>query len=386
MADADREAQRTKRRRIDGNNVFKMGHGGTLDPLATGVLIVAIGRGTKSLGSFLGGTKTYETVVLFGKSTDTYDVAGKVVAGAPYDQITQSLVEEKMERFRGQIKQVPPIYSALKIDGMKAYDYARTGKPLPRELESRDMTVDECVLLEWFEGGKHDYRWPAAEASATDKAVAQKLMKVESQTMDSDSELPAQRSEPKSQPMDAPVDASQPAKAAERSSLEINSLSPADKAVRHTHDVPELRDTSAEAPAARIRLTSSSGFYVRSFAHDLGIACGTFATMAELIRTRQSGYTTTDPPPEGQSTCLTYDDIESGEDIWGPKIRKTLEAWMEKNPAISNANKPDDRDRPGRQWGHGRGRGQSFQQNFRQGNKRKWAGNRDRRNSSSEEI
>ena len=357
-----------------------MGHGGTLDPLATGVLIVAIGRGTKSLGTFLGGTKTYETVVLFGKSTDTFDVAGKVVDSAPHHQITKSLVEEKMENFKGKIKQVPPIYSALKIDGMKAYDYARTGKPLPRELESRDMTVDECLLLDWYDGGKHDFRWPAAEASASDKAAAKRLMRVESDTVKDEHAVPSSEvsqleQDPASTQAEVPTD-----RGPEASTIQVNTLAPADKAAQHTHDIPELCDTPADAPAARIRLTSSSGFYVRSFAHDLGIACNSYGTMAELVRTRQSGYTIRDPPPEGQTLCLTYDDIQAGEDVWGPKITETLETWMEQNPSIPNANRSDDRDR------YRRGRGSRDWKPRAQQNKRKWSGGRDRRNSSSDEA
>jgi tRNA pseudouridine55 synthase len=362
-----------------------MGHGGTLDPLATGVLIVAIGRGTKTLGTFLGGTKTYETVVLFGKSTDTYDIAGKVVDSAPHEQIPRTLVEEKMERFKGKIKQVPPIYSALKINGMKAYDYARTGKPLPRELESRDMTVDECSLLDWYEGGKHDFRWPVAEASASDREAARRLMRIETQTVSY--EPGSSKTEAFSQVNDAisTHDTSESVKASEKSEITINTLTPADKATQHTHDIPELSDTPADAPAARIRLTSSSGFYVRSFAHDLGIACSSYGTMAELTRTRQSGYTIHDPPPEGQTSCLTYDDIEAGEAVWGPKIMRTLEAWMEKNPAITNADRPDDRDRPYRYRGRGNGGGQRYYSDRRQQNKRKWAGGQGRRNSSSDD-
>ena len=373
-ADAEQQVQRSKRRKIDSDNVFKMGHGGTLDPLATGVLIVAIGRGTKSLGTFLGGTKTYETVVLFGKSTDTYDVAGRVVADAPYGQITKSLVEEKMAAFRGKIKQVPPIYSALKSNGMKAYDYARTGKELPRELESRDMTVDECILLEWYDGGKHDYRWPAAEASAADKTVAKKLMRVEAQTATQGPEQSADA------PADLAEDPGEPVKATEPSRAEINRMAPADKAALHTHDVPELCDTPADAPAARIRLTSSSGFYVRSFAHDLGIACGSYGTLAELTRTRQSGYTIKDPPPDGQTLCLTYEDLKAGEDVWGPKIAGVLQEWMTRNPTVSNADRPDDRDRRNRQWNRGQGKNRGFQSSYRQGTKR------ERRNSSSPDI
>lgn len=367
-----------------------MGHGGTLDPLATGVLVVAIGRGTKTLGSFLSGTKTYETVVLFGKSTDTYDVAGRVVADAPYNHITKSLVEEKLAQFRGKIKQVPPIYSALKIDGMKAYEYARTGKELPRELESRDMTVEECELLEWYAAGEHDFKWPRAEALPEDKAAALKLMRVEKKSVN----MPQADTDTST----AAAAPSKPAAATSKSANdstklsyeELNKLPAAEKAALHTHDVPDLQDHPADAPAVRVRLTSSSGFYVRSFAHDLGLACGSYATMSELSRSRQSSYTIYDPLPEGQVLCLTYEDLEQGEDVWGPKISGTLQKWMADNPVVAQTDRIDDRDRPHRDkkgYRSRTGNGQRYGDGFRggRGGKRKWSDERPRRNSSSPE-
>lgn len=348
---AKQDEHRTKRRRVSRDSVFKMGHGGTLDPLATGVLIIGLGRGTKSLADFLGGTKTYETVVLFGKTTDTYDVAGRIVAEAPHHHISQALVEEKMELFRGKIKQVPPIYSALKINGMKAYDYARTGKPLPRELESRDMVVDECKLMQWYPGGQHTYRWPSAVASSEDKAAAQKLLSVEGQllpttTAEEDKQSATKKvQETTSTQSVTALEHTGPDKLPEAHIERLNALPPHEKASLHTHDIPELCAEPADAPAARIRLTSSSGFYVRSFAHDLGTACESYATMSELTRIRQSGYTTQDPAPEGLVSCITYDDLDKGEEVWGPKITAVLERWMENHPASDPSSKVDDRDR-----------------------------------------
>jgi tRNA pseudouridine55 synthase len=127
-----------------------MGHGGTLDPLAAGVLIVGIGRGTKHLSNYLACTKTYETVILFGASTDTYDCTGIITERAPHAHVSKALIEEHLSQFRGLIHQTPPVYSALKINGIKACEYARTGQSLPRALESREMTVEECTLLEWY--------------------------------------------------------------------------------------------------------------------------------------------------------------------------------------------------------------------------------------------
>ena len=372
---------------MSSDSKFKMGHGGTLDPLATGVLIVGIGRGTKSLPDFLSGTKTYETVVLFGKTTDTYDVLGQVVADAPHDHVTRDLAEGKLQKFRGHIKQVPPIYSALKINGMKAYDYARSGKPLPRELESRDMTVEECELLEWYEGGQHDFRWPKATASAEDKAVAQKLLNVETQTVQPETvtsgELESKDGAASAPPPESSTaDVITPTKAKIQ---ELNSLMPAEKAALHTHDALDLCEEPADAPAARIRLTSSSGFYVRSFAHDLGIACDSYATMSELARVRQSAYTIYDPPPNGQVTCITYEDLKAGEETWGPKITTMLDKWMTENPPVDPSDRIDDRDKPynnhRKRWSTG-SKHQNQSSNKRQ---RDSDGRARRRNSSSPE-
>lgn len=319
-----------------------MGHGGTLDPMATGVLIVGVGRGTKHLNGFLGCTKTYDTVVLFGKGTDTYDVAGKIVSEAPHDHITQHLVEEKLAAFRGKIKQVPPIYSALKIEGMKAYEYARTGKELPRELESREMEVDECTLLDWQEGGKHTFRWPAAEASEEEKAVARKLMKspevsIRDQPGVDEQAVLTLAKDPRTTP-DRHTRPSSPSR------VEMNKLSPGDKAALHTHE-QTLSDTPADGQAATIRLRVSSGFYVRSFAHDLGLACNSYGTMAALLRSRQGDYTCIDPPSEDLVPCLTYEEFDQGEDVWGPKLSKILGSWLRKNPVAVNITRLDDRDR-----------------------------------------
>lgn len=350
-----------------------MGHGGTLDPLATGVLIVGIGRGTKSLQDFLYCTKTYETVVLFGKSTDTYDVAGKIVATAPTAHITRDLVEEKLAAFRGKIKQVPPIYSALKINGTPAYEYARSGKELPRQLEAREMEVSECVMTDWYEPGKHTYRWPSEEAAEEDKTAFQKLVNVG-----------------KADPVAGPQPTSELSKdavqkkdegAAEISTVKKNrksSPSREEKATLHTHSIG-LSEDIADAPAAKVRLTVSSGFYVRSFAHDLGLLCNSYGTMPELARTRQADFTTRDPPADDLIPALEYADIEKGEEVWGPKITEVLEAWLAKNPVQSS--------------GHSDQQKRSSHHN---GRKQDWRGRRDnkrddrssyqkRRNSSSPE-
>ncbi|KMS53519.1 tRNA pseudouridine synthase B [Novosphingobium barchaimii LL02] len=121
----------------------KVGHGGTLDPLASGVLPIALGEATKLAGRMLDATKTYLFTVRFGTQTDTLDLEGKVVAESDV-QPSQAEVEAVLARFTGPIEQVPPAYSALKVDGERAYDLARAGVEV--ELKSRSVTIHELGL------------------------------------------------------------------------------------------------------------------------------------------------------------------------------------------------------------------------------------------------
>ena len=127
-----------------GEPKTKVGHGGTLDPLASGVLPIALGEATKLCGRMLDATKAYDFTIRFGEETDTLDAEGEVVATSDARQ-TPEQVEEILPRFTGQIEQVPPAYSALKIGGKAAYARARAGENV--ELKSRRVTVHELKIL-----------------------------------------------------------------------------------------------------------------------------------------------------------------------------------------------------------------------------------------------
>ncbi len=124
--------------REGGYAKLKVGHGGTLDPLASGVLPVALGEATKLAGRMLDADKVYAFTIRFGEETDTLDAEGKVVATSDV-RPTPAQVEAVLERFTGAIDQVPPAYSALKVEGKRAYDLARAGVEVA--LESRRVTV-----------------------------------------------------------------------------------------------------------------------------------------------------------------------------------------------------------------------------------------------------
>ena len=124
--------------RQGGYGKFKVGHGGTLDPLASGVLPVAVGEATKLAGRMLDSDKVYDFTIRFGAQTDTLDAEGVVIATSDV-RPTRGDVEAVLPRFTGPISQVPPAYSALKVDGERAYDLARAGEDVV--LASRDVTV-----------------------------------------------------------------------------------------------------------------------------------------------------------------------------------------------------------------------------------------------------
>lgn len=122
----------------------KVGHGGTLDPLATGVLPIALGEATKLAGRMLDASKAYEFTVRFGEETDTLDLEGTVIATSDA-RPSMAEVEAVLPRFTGPIAQVPPAYSALKVDGERAYDLARKGEAV--ELASRNVTIHRLTAL-----------------------------------------------------------------------------------------------------------------------------------------------------------------------------------------------------------------------------------------------
>ncbi len=129
--------------RSGGHGKVKVGHGGTLDPLATGVLPIALGEATKLTGQMLNGDKTYDFTIAFGLQTDTLDVEGVAVAHSDV-RPTMEQVNAVLPSFTGPIDQVPPAYSALKVDGKRAYDLARAGEEV--ELASRAVTVHALTI------------------------------------------------------------------------------------------------------------------------------------------------------------------------------------------------------------------------------------------------
>lgn len=132
-------------RKLYNKKKFKVGHAGTLDPLATGLLVICTGKMTKAITQFIQDTKTYTGVIQLGATTPSYDLETEIDQTFDTLHIHQELVNEIKEQFLGEIDQKPPIFSAKQIDGKRAYEYARAGQEL--EMKSVKVTIHQIELL-----------------------------------------------------------------------------------------------------------------------------------------------------------------------------------------------------------------------------------------------
>ncbi|WP_322932265.1 tRNA pseudouridine(55) synthase TruB [Bacteroides sp. CG01] len=124
---------------------LKVGHAGTLDPLATGVMILCTGKATKRIEEFQYHTKEYIATIQLGATTPSYDLEHEIDATYPTEHITREKIEEALKQFLGEIQQIPPAFSACKVDGARAYDLARKGQEV--ELKPKLLAIDEIELL-----------------------------------------------------------------------------------------------------------------------------------------------------------------------------------------------------------------------------------------------
>ncbi|TAQ89737.1 hypothetical protein B7494_g1910 [Chlorociboria aeruginascens] len=334
-----REKPNQRNRRNQKKVKVKIGHGGTLDPLATGVLIAGVGKGTKALSNFLECTKTYEAVILFGAATDTYDRVGKLLKKAPYEHVTRELVEKALVQYRGKYMQLPPLFSALKMNGKPLYEYAREGKEIPREIERRPVEVLDLEIVEWMESGTHPHEIPTEEAGRAEINVANKLWKqenslpaskeVEDEAVENEKALEefASRKRKLSENQDDLVSERPASKQrknvpSSQDATMSGGLPPPSDDEKSPSPLPTIEPPTPNPgpPAARLRITATSGFYVRSLCHDLGASVGSAALMAELIRTRQGQF-------ELGKNVLEYVDLAKGEEVWGPKVEAMLDEW-----------------------------------------------------------
>ena len=259
----------------------KIGHGGTLDPLAEGVLPIALGEATKLAGRMLDATKTYVFTIQFGEETDTLDTEGEVVARS--DRFPPlAAIAGVLDHFTGAIEQVPPAYSALKVDGKRAYDRARAGEDV--ELQARAVTVHSLGLYRHAE--------PGSATSLPTDAAEQVEDWTPKQVRGDDQEL--------------------------------------ESAFQTTTGRPDPYDPSAPlelAESVTLEATVSKGTYIRSLARDIALALGTRGHVTYLRRTKAGPFT--------EEQAISLDKLE--EVAKGARIENLLlplEAGLDDIPAL----------------------------------------------------
>lgn len=212
-----------------GTKKLKVGHAGTLDPLATGVMIVCTGRATKRIEELQAHTKEYVATLRLGATTPSFDLEHEIDAYYPTAHITREQVEAVLKTFLGRIEQIPPSYSAVKVEGKRAYDLARKDKDV--ELKPKVLVIDEIELLEFNSGDSPSQQGRVGEEPGA--IIARTGMRNKAFLTS-----PAQ-----------PTD---------------------------TNDYPSIT----------IRVVCSKGTYIRALARDIGVALGSGAHLTALRRTR----------------------------------------------------------------------------------------------------
>ena len=238
-----------------GIKKFKIGHAGTLDPLATGLLLICIGKATKRIDELQAGEKVYTGTMVLGATTPCYDLERAIDHYYPYEHITPALVEDVCKQFIGDIEQVPPIFSAVKIRGQRAYQYAREaadGKEMPSPTPKL-IHIDEFEITAFRSGKMED-----DESKVENRLTRQDY----SQFSILNSQLPT----------------------------------------HHLYDHP-LGTVPEHLPQIDFRIRCGKGTYIRSIARDLGLALDSGAFLSALRREQVGEYTLAD--------AISLDDIHA---------------------------------------------------------------------------
>ncbi|QPG73422.1 hypothetical protein FOA43_000732 [Brettanomyces nanus] len=295
--------QTSGRRRRFKTNKLKMGHGGTLDPLASGVLILGVGSGTKKLGEYTNGsTKIYEATALFGGSTTTGDSDGQLLMVTENDFITKDMLSDVRDKFVGTLSQTPPIFSALKMNGKPLYEYAREGLPLPRPIKPRTVHIYKLDLADDCLSTNHDFKFLKSEVCEDGSILVDKLSK--NPTLN-DHKLSFSEEYMKN------------AKEEDKNEKPIEP--------RTLEDLKKYESNNYRAPLLHFNAEVSSGTYIRSLISDFARALGSSAYMVALTRQKQSEWLL------GQN-CFELSDFEQlPEEVWVPVLKNVFEKGSEVN-------------------------------------------------------
>ncbi len=262
-----------------GIKKLKVGHAGTLDPLASGVMIICTGKATKQIDQLQAGTKEYIATLRLGCTTPSFDAEHPVDATFPTSHITKVAVMAALEKFKGSIWQVPPVYSACKVDGRRAFDYVRQGEEV--ELKAKELVIDEIEVLD-LHLPEQGIISPNAESvlSSVRNGIDIKEFGRKKQRIEDLGIVPRGMDElPDVQKADSSSDSS-----SESEIVESQDLRP--------ENVPYLT----------IRVVCSKGTYIRALARDIGQALQSGAYLIGLRRTRVGAFHVDD--------CLQVENVE----------------------------------------------------------------------------
>ncbi|CCH58577.1 hypothetical protein TBLA_0A07880 [Henningerozyma blattae CBS 6284] len=279
----------------------KMGHGGTLDPLASGVLVIGIGSGTKKLSNYLNGcVKEYESKALFGIGTTSGDVEGDILSECSTKQLNWDDLNTAKEKFLGKLKQTPPIYAALKMNGKPLHEYARAGIPLPRKIEPRQVEIHELEIFKDSLTKDHGFKFLRPKDEETVETI--KKLEMNANMLEDklyySTEYCAKNGIENEEVEYSPI----PLTEEEKSLL-------------------NEQGENYQAPLLHMRAKVSSGTYIRSLISDIGKSQGSAAYMVQLIRTSQSEWSLT-----RQNVFKMEDFTERDEEVWRPVLEKVLAA------------------------------------------------------------
>ncbi|KAL7441449.1 hypothetical protein ACHAXH_006604 [Discostella pseudostelligera] len=302
-ADTNNNRKKNKWHSRKKKQLIKVGHGGTLDPLASGVLVLGIGKGTTQLQSYLEGDKQYIATCELGYETDTLDCEGKLVKSAPWDHIQDiSAVEAIIPKFVGKIQQVPPMYSAIRIDGQRLYEIARGGdsaKAEAVEIPKREIEVygiqvgtileESAIKSGIVDGPRYREQVKAQEESAAAAAAAAAAASATATATAEDNCDGVYEEGDADENGKGDAEGGGKGKKRRRDNDKKNNSK---ERMFNEDNVPSIDHTTTtlQIPQFKINVQCGGGTYIRSLVRDIAYELNTVATMTGLVRTKQGPF------------------------------------------------------------------------------------------------
>lgn len=293
------------KRKLRKVSKVKMGHGGTLDPLASGVLVIGVGSGTKRLSEYLQGTvKVYESEALFGVSTTSGDVEGEILSENSVKHLTMDELKTLKDKFEGSLKQTPPIFAALKMNGKPLHEYARQGIPLPRSIEPRQVSIYDFTVFPDSLTKDHSYPLLRPNTDESKEIVKNLNANLLKDTLYFSKEY------------------------CEKNGLESEVANIGEPIPLSEEEKQEIDNAgeSYRAPLLHFKATVSSGTYIRSLISDVGKAVRSSSYMVKLIRLQQKEWSL-----EKDNVFKFEDFSENDESVW----TKVLQSVFDNGPEVN---------------------------------------------------